>query len=124
MPRGKDIDSHKEIEELHCGKRLRYSKKETVAGKGEQHREFEESDPYAIHQITQYRERKRKERDPQQFPVKERSLSQIIIYVEPTTLCASLIIEAGTETCSREIVLSGGSQRNSQNSGSSLANQS
>jgi hypothetical protein len=40
------------------------------------------------------------------------------------TLCVSLRIEARTETCSRAIVVSGGSQRNSHNSGSSATNQS
>jgi hypothetical protein len=37
-------------------------------GKGEKHREFKESDPYAELPITPYRERKRKERDPQYYP--------------------------------------------------------
>jgi hypothetical protein len=40
------------------------------------------------------------------------------------TLCVSLRIEAGTETCLRQILVSRGSQRNSQNSGSSVTNQS
>jgi hypothetical protein len=60
MPREVDTESDKEIEVLHCGKRFRYSKKETVAGKEEHHREFKESDLYVVLQITLYRERKRK----------------------------------------------------------------
>jgi hypothetical protein len=119
-----DTDSYGEIGVLHCGKRFRYNKKEIVAGKGEKHREFEESDHCTKLQITPYRERKRKERDPQYHPTEEGIPSQIRICVEPMTPCASLRIEAGTETCSREIVISGGSQRNSQNSGSSTTNQS
>jgi hypothetical protein len=66
-----DIDSDREIGVLHCGKRFRYNKKETVAGKGEKHREFKGSDPCAELQITPYKERKRKERDPQYYPIEE-----------------------------------------------------
>jgi hypothetical protein len=40
------------------------------------------------------------------------------------TLCVSPRSEAETRTLSREIVVSGGSQNNSQNSGSSTVNQS
>jgi hypothetical protein len=42
----------------------------------------------------------------------------------PLTPCASPRSEAETRTLSREIVVSGGSQNNSQNSGSSTTNQS
>jgi len=103
---------------------LRYIKKEIVAGKGEQCREFKESDPCAELQITPYRERKRKERDPQYHPTEEGIPSHIRICVKPTTLCVSLRIEVGTKTCSRVIVICVGSQINSQNSGSSTENQS
>jgi hypothetical protein len=82
-----DTDSDGEIGVLCCGKRFRYNKKETVAGKGEKHREFEESDPCAELQITPYGERKRKERDPQYYPTEEGSPSQIRICVEPMTPC-------------------------------------
>jgi hypothetical protein len=47
--------------------------------------------------------------DPQYYPVEEGTPSQIEIYIKPTTPCASLRIEVGTETCSRVIVVSGGS---------------
>lgn len=58
-----DIDSEGDIGVFHCGKRFRYSRKETVAGKEEQQRKFEESNLCAVLQITLYGERKRKERD-------------------------------------------------------------
>jgi len=69
-------------------------------GNGEKHREFEESDPCIELQITPYGERKIKERDPQYF-LKEGSTSHIRMCIKPMTLCASLRIEVGTETCLR-----------------------
>jgi hypothetical protein len=39
-------DSDRKIGVLNCGKIFRYSKRETMDGKGEKHREFKESDPY------------------------------------------------------------------------------
>jgi len=47
-----DTDSNGDIGVLHYGKRFRYSKKETMAGKGEQHRELVESDPCMELKIT------------------------------------------------------------------------
>jgi hypothetical protein len=83
---------------------------------------FEKRDPCVVLQITPYRERKEKEKDPQCSPTEEGSPSQIRICVKPTTLCASPRSEEETGTLSREIVVSGGSQNNSQNSGSSATN--
>jgi hypothetical protein len=40
------IDSDGEIGVLFCGKSFRYNKKDTMARKGEEHREFESSDHY------------------------------------------------------------------------------
>jgi hypothetical protein len=110
--REEDTDSGREIGVMHCGKRLKYSKKETVAGKEEKHTELEEHDPCMVLQITLYRERKRKERDPQYSPLEEGIPSEIRICVEPTILCASMRIEVGTKTCSRKIIMSGGIQSN------------
>jgi hypothetical protein len=44
--------------------------------------------------------------------------------LESATPCVSFRIEAETEACSRVIVISGGSQRNSQNSRNKTINQS
>jgi hypothetical protein len=55
-----DTDLDEEIEVLHCGKIFRYSKKEIVAGEGEQHRKFEGRDTCEKLHITPYREMKRK----------------------------------------------------------------
>jgi hypothetical protein len=123
MPREEEIDSYGEIGVLYCGKRFRYSKKENVAEREDKHRVFEKRDPCVVFQITPYGERKEKEKDPQCGPTEEGSPSHIRIYVEPTTSCASLRSEVETETLSREIVVSGGSQNSSQNSGSSTVNQ-
>jgi hypothetical protein len=60
MSREEDIESDGEIGVLHCGKRFRYSKKETVDEREEKHRVFEKRDPYVVLQITPYRERKEK----------------------------------------------------------------
>jgi hypothetical protein len=60
MPREEDTDSDGEIGVLCCGKRFRYSKKETVVGKEEKHREFKESDPCTVLQITPYEKGKGK----------------------------------------------------------------
>jgi hypothetical protein len=38
MPREEDTDSDRDIGVLHCGKRFRYSKKETVAEREEKHK--------------------------------------------------------------------------------------
>jgi hypothetical protein len=75
-------------------------------------------------QITPYKERKEKEKDPECSLVEEGIPSQIGICIEPTTLCVSLRSKAGTWTLLRDIVVSGGSRKNSQNNGSSAANQS
>jgi hypothetical protein len=111
-----DTESDEDIGVFFCGERFRYSRKEIVAGKGEQHREFEDNDPCTVLHITLYRERKMKEKDPRYYPVEEESPSQIKIYVESMTPGASLGIELGTDIYSREIVISGGSQSNSHSS--------
>jgi hypothetical protein len=89
MLREHDIDTDKDIGVLHCGKRFRYYREETVVGKEDKHITFKESDPCTVLQITPYGERKRKERDPRYHLAEEVSPSQIRIYVEPTTLCVS-----------------------------------
>jgi hypothetical protein len=113
MAREEGIDSDEDIGVLQCGKRFRYSKKETVVGKEEKHKEFKESDPYDVLHITPYKERKRKERDPLYCLAEEGSPSEIRICIEPTTPCASLRSEAGIESSLTIVVVSGGSQRNS-----------
>jgi hypothetical protein len=85
MLREEDSDSDREIGVLRCGKRFRYSKKEIVAEREEQHRVFEKRDPCIVLQITPYKERKEKEKDPQCSPTEEGSPSQIRICVEPMT---------------------------------------
>jgi hypothetical protein len=58
----------RDIGVIHCGKRFRYSKKETVDEREDKHREFEKRDPNVVLHITFYRERKEKERDPKYNP--------------------------------------------------------
>jgi len=113
MLREKETESHEEIRVLHYGKRFRYSKKEIVDEREEQHRVFEKSEPYAILHIKLYKERKYKEKDPQYSLVEEGISSQIIICVKPTTLCASPRYESETKTLSTKIIVSGGSENNS-----------
>jgi hypothetical protein len=59
---------------------------------------------------------KYKEKDPQCNPTEEGSTYHIIIYVKPTTPCATPIFEEETKTLSREIVVRGGSLNINQNS--------
>jgi hypothetical protein len=65
MLREKDSDRNEDIRVLRSGKRFRYINKETVAEREEKHKVFEKRDPYAVNQITLYKERKDKEKDPQ-----------------------------------------------------------
>jgi hypothetical protein len=109
MPREEDTDSDREIGVLHCGKRFRYSKKEYVGEREEQHKVFEKRDPCTILQITPYKERKEKEEDPQYSPIEEGIPSHIGTCVKPTTLCVSPRSEVETRNLLREIVVSGGS---------------
>jgi hypothetical protein len=55
MLREEDIDLDGDIGLFHCRKSFRYSKRETMAGKEDHHREFEEIYPYEVLYITLYR---------------------------------------------------------------------
>jgi hypothetical protein len=48
MSREEDTVSEEDIGVLHCGKMFRYSKRETVVGKEEKHKELGESDPCVV----------------------------------------------------------------------------
>jgi hypothetical protein len=89
---------------------FRYNKKETMAEREEKQIVFEKRDPFTLLQITLYRERKEKEKDPQYSPKEEGSPSHIVIYVKPATPCGSPRFEVETESFSRAIVVCGGSQ--------------
>jgi hypothetical protein len=84
---------------------------------------FEKRDPRLVLHITLYKERKEEEKDTQ-CGIEEEGIPYYIgICVEPMTLCVSPRSKEETRTLSREIVVSRGSQNNSQNSGSSTMRQ-
>jgi len=64
MLRKEESELERDIRVLCCGKRFRYSKKETVVEREKQHRVFEKRYPCIILHITPYKERKRKKRYP------------------------------------------------------------